>query len=183
MEFYCRIRVRRYALQRCFLKCVLDRHSGRTSRVMVYGAISYPTCYEFRVILIATDTSVKCYILKPFPSFKTCLELSFSRITHANALQRLFVTSFQSYACNFFLACLFTGYVDNIEHDWGLVGRRLALRLASAASKDELWLRIQEIWNSVPRAGIQKLFDSMPRRIAALIAARCGYTKILISDS
>ncbi|GFV91112.1 transposable element Tcb1 transposase [Trichonephila clavipes] len=64
-----------------------------------------------------------------------------------------------------------------IEHVWDLVGRRLARDPRPAASKDELLLRIQAIWNSLPQADIQNLFDSMPRRIAALIAARTGYTK------
>ncbi|GFV37507.1 hypothetical protein TNCV_4968491 [Trichonephila clavipes] len=64
-----------------------------------------------------------------------------------------------------------------IEHVWDLVGQRLARDPRPAASKDELLLRIQTIWNSLPQANIQNLFDSMLRRIAALIAARDGYTK------
>ncbi|GFW26722.1 hypothetical protein TNCV_2851121 [Trichonephila clavipes] len=64
-----------------------------------------------------------------------------------------------------------------IEHVWDLVGRRLARYPRPAASKDELLLRIQAILNSLPQADVQNLFDSMPRRIAALIAARGGYTK------
>ncbi|GFY35393.1 hypothetical protein TNCV_194861 [Trichonephila clavipes] len=63
------------------------------------------------------------------------------------------------------------------EHVWDLVGRRLARDPRPAVSKDEPLLRIQRIWNSLPQAGIQNLFDSMPRCIAALIAARGGYTK------
>ncbi|GFS81686.1 transposable element Tcb1 transposase [Trichonephila clavipes] len=58
-----------------------------------------------------------------------------------------------------------------------LVGWHLARDLRPAASKDELLLRIQTIWNSISQADIQNLFESMPRRIAALIAARGGYTK------
>ncbi|GFW51366.1 transposable element Tcb1 transposase [Trichonephila clavipes] len=64
-----------------------------------------------------------------------------------------------------------------IVHVWNLIGRRLACDPRPAASKDELLLRIQAIWNSLPQADIQNLFDSMPRRIAELIAARGGYTK------
>ncbi|GFU68135.1 hypothetical protein TNCV_247991 [Trichonephila clavipes] len=52
---------------------------------------------------------------------------------------------------------------------WDLVG--------PAASKDELLLRIQVIWNSLLQADIQNMFDSMPRHIAALIVAHGGYTK------
>ncbi|GFV37280.1 transposable element Tcb2 transposase [Trichonephila clavipes] len=64
-----------------------------------------------------------------------------------------------------------------IEQVWDLVGRRLARVPRPAVSKDELLLRMQAIWNSLPQADIQNLFDFMPRRIAALIAARIGYTK------
>ncbi|GFX17702.1 transposable element Tcb1 transposase [Trichonephila clavipes] len=58
-----------------------------------------------------------------------------------------------------------------IEHLWDLAGRRLARDPRPAASKDEILLRIQEIWNSLPQADIQNLSDSMPRHIAAFIAA------------
>ncbi|GFU39453.1 transposable element Tcb1 transposase [Trichonephila clavipes] len=64
-----------------------------------------------------------------------------------------------------------------IEHMRDSVGRRLVRDSHPAASKDELLLRIQAIRNSLPQADIQNLFDSMPRRIAALIAAGGGYTK------
>ncbi|GFX69353.1 transposable element Tcb1 transposase [Trichonephila clavipes] len=64
-----------------------------------------------------------------------------------------------------------------IEHMWNLVGRRLSCYPFPASSKDELLQHIQAIWNSLSQADIQNLFDSMPRRIAALIAARGGCTK------
>ncbi|GFV51744.1 uncharacterized protein TNCV_1321001 [Trichonephila clavipes] len=51
-----------------------------------------------------------------------------------------------------------------IEHGWDLVGRHLARDPCPAASKDKLLLRIQAIWNSLPQADIQNLFDSMPPR-------------------
>ncbi|GFT37231.1 transposable element Tcb1 transposase [Trichonephila clavipes] len=60
---------------------------------------------------------------------------------------------------------------------WELVIRRLACDPHPAASKDKLLLLIHAMWNSLPQANIQNLFNSMPRRITALIAARNGYTK------
>ncbi|GFY33466.1 transposable element Tcb1 transposase [Trichonephila clavipes] len=71
----------------------------------------------------------------------------------------------------------YSPYVSPIEHVWDLVGRHHARDPRPAASKDELLLRIHAIWNSLPLTDIQNLFDSMPRRIAALIAVRDGYTK------
>ena len=64
-----------------------------------------------------------------------------------------------------------------IEHVWDLVNRRLARDLHLAASKHKLWLWIQTIWNPLPQVDIQNLFDSIPRRIAALIATRGGCNK------
>ncbi|GFX47174.1 transposable element Tcb1 transposase [Trichonephila clavipes] len=73
-------------------------------------------------------------------------------------------------------ACLFAGYVA-FEHAWDLVVRLLTRNLRPAASKDELFLCIQAIWNSLQQADIQNLFESLPLRIAALIAARGGNPK------
>ncbi|GFV99610.1 transposable element Tcb2 transposase [Trichonephila clavipes] len=48
-----------------------------------------------------------------------------------------------------------------IEHVWDLVNWRLVRDSRQVASKDELLLPIQAIWNSLPQAGIQNLFNSM----------------------
>ena len=64
-----------------------------------------------------------------------------------------------------------------IEQGWDFLGRCPDRDLSLAASKDELWLRMQAIWNFFPQEDLQSLFESMPRWIAALIAARGGYTK------
>ncbi|GFW30470.1 uncharacterized protein TNCV_454081 [Trichonephila clavipes] len=66
------------------------------------------------------------------------------------------------------------------EHVWDMVGRRLARDPRPAASKDELLLRIQAIRNSLPQLDIKNLFDSMPRRIAALEG--CGRPVVKVSD-
>ncbi|GFW82423.1 uncharacterized protein TNCV_3819031 [Trichonephila clavipes] len=134
-----------------------------------------PICYKLRVISIAAGTSVKCYNPKSLPSFKASLELSFSRLMNVHMLQRLFETSVQP--MHLLLWSSYSPDMSPIEHVWELVGRRLARDPRPPASKDELLLRIQTIWNSLPQADIKNLFDSVPRRTAALIAARDGYTK------
>ena len=63
------------------------------------------------------------------------------------------------------------------ERVWNFVVRRLARDPMAAASKDEFWVRVEANRNSLPQADIQKIFDSMPRHIAALTAAGDGYTK------
>ena len=101
-----RVHIRRYAGQRCLSMCVLERYSDRTPGVMVWCVILYPICYELRIILIVTGTSLNCYSLKSFLSFKESKEVSFSRITHTYMLQRLFQTSVRSDAFNLFLGLL-----------------------------------------------------------------------------
>ena len=67
-----------------------------------------------------------------------------------------------------------------IEHVWDFVGRRLARDPRPDASADELWVRIQIIWNALPQADIQNLFHSMRS------SSYCGawwLHKILISMS
>jgi len=41
----------------------------------------------------------------------------------------------------------------------------------------ELWERIQVEWEKIPVEECQKLIESMPRRIQAVIRAKGGYTK------
>ncbi|GFV19441.1 transposable element Tcb2 transposase [Trichonephila clavipes] len=137
-----------------------------------------PICYELRVISIATGSSVKCYRPKSFPSFKASLKLSFSRIMHAHMLQKT-VRGFCSANHNMQLLPwpAYSSDMSPIEHVWDLVDRRLVRDPRPAASKDEFLLCIQAIWNSLPQADIQNLFDSRPRRIAAFIAAHGGYSK------
>ncbi|GFV60768.1 hypothetical protein TNCV_1780721 [Trichonephila clavipes] len=76
-----------------------------------------------------------------------------------------------------FPSSAYSSDMSPIEHEWDLVGRHLARDPRPAGSKDELLLRIQATWNSFPQLNIQNLLDFMSRRIAALIAARDGYTK------
>ena len=64
-----------------------------------------------------------------------------------------------------------------IEHTQDFLGWHLVRDLRPAASDDQLWVCIKGIRNLLLQVDIQNLFDSMPHRIAALIAARGGYTK------
>ena len=62
-----------------------------------------------------------------------------------------------------------------IEYVWEMVGQRLIRQDPPAPPLDVLWTRIQTAWRDIPQEDIQGLFDSMPRRIETLIAARRGF--------
>ncbi|GFV06039.1 hypothetical protein TNCV_3143301 [Trichonephila clavipes] len=44
-----------------------------------------------------------------------------------------------------------------------------------AAAPDQLWLRVEAAWSAVPQEYIQSLFESMPRRLAAVTSNNGGY--------
>ncbi|GFS75115.1 hypothetical protein TNCV_1397301 [Trichonephila clavipes] len=67
--------------------------------------------------------------------------------------------------------------MPSIENEWDLVDRHRTCDLHPTASKDKLWVRIQAIWNCLPHAEIQHLFDSTPCCTEVLIATRIDYTK------
>ncbi|GFX46095.1 transposable element Tcb2 transposase [Trichonephila clavipes] len=125
-----RIRVRRYAGERCLSECVIERYSVLTPGVM----------------------------LEVVPFLQGIPEAIFQQdnaSSHVAKTVRVFVQPTQATSS---LACLFTD-MSPIEHVWDLVGWRLARDLRPTASKEFL-LRIQAIWNSLQKASIQNLFDS-----------------------
>ncbi|GFV48383.1 transposable element Tcb1 transposase [Trichonephila clavipes] len=46
----------------------------------------------------------------------------------------------------------------------------------SAATPEQLWQRVEAAWSAVPQEHIQILFESMPKRVAAVISKNGGYS-------
>jgi hypothetical protein len=67
--------------------------------------------------------------------------------------------------------------LNPLEHLWGHLKRRLVEHKHPPTGMEELWRRIEEEWNKIPAEVCQKLIESMPRRIEAVIEAKGGYTK------
>ncbi|GFU76756.1 HTH_Tnp_Tc3_2 domain-containing protein [Trichonephila clavipes] len=44
-----------------------------------------------------------------------------------------------------------------------------------AATPDQLWQRVEAAWSTVPQECIQSLFESLPRRVIAVISNNGGY--------
>ncbi|GFU07529.1 transposable element Tcb1 transposase [Trichonephila clavipes] len=45
-----------------------------------------------------------------------------------------------------------------------------------AATPDRLWQRAEAAWSAVPQEHTQSLFESMPKRVAAVISNNGGYS-------
>jgi DDE superfamily endonuclease len=67
--------------------------------------------------------------------------------------------------------------LNPIEHLWGVLKRRLARHEHPPSGIHELWERIEDDWEAIPAEECQKLIESMPRRVQAVLKAKGGYTK------
>ncbi|GFV65311.1 transposable element Tc1 transposase [Trichonephila clavipes] len=63
-----------------------------------------------------------------------------------------------------------------IENMWSMVAERLTQITPSAATPDQLWQYVEAAWSAVPQEHIQSLFESMPRRVAAVSSINGGYS-------
>jgi DDE superfamily endonuclease len=67
--------------------------------------------------------------------------------------------------------------LDPIEHLWSHLKRKLKEYEEPPRGINELWERIQVVWDGIPAEECQKLIESMPRRIEAVLRAKGGYMK------
>ncbi|GFV11197.1 transposable element Tcb1 transposase [Trichonephila clavipes] len=62
------------------------------------------------------------------------------------------------------------------EHMWPMVSQRLTQITPPVAIPDQLWLRVEAAWSAVTQENFQTLFESLPRRVAAVISNNGGYS-------
>ena len=63
------------------------------------------------------------------------------------------------------------------KHLWSYLKRRLAEYPEPPPSITELWHRVEKEWEAIPLSVCQKLIESMPGRVAAVLKAKGHYTK------
>lgn len=66
--------------------------------------------------------------------------------------------------------------MNPIEHVWDHIGWKLQTRQVPTRTLEELEAAVNEEWNQVGQDYIRGLFESLPRRMAAVIRARGGNT-------
>ncbi|GFV83021.1 transposable element Tcb1 transposase [Trichonephila clavipes] len=59
---------------------------------------------------------------------------------------------------------------------WSMVAQQLTQITTPAATPDQLWQRVEAAWSVVPQEHIQILFESMPRRVSAVISNNGSYS-------
>ncbi|GFX69761.1 transposable element Tcb1 transposase [Trichonephila clavipes] len=63
-----------------------------------------------------------------------------------------------------------------IENMWSMVAQRLIQITPQADTPNQLWQRVDAAWSAVLQEYIQSLFESIPRRVAAVISNNGGYS-------
>ena len=67
--------------------------------------------------------------------------------------------------------------MNPIEHAWDALGRAINDREVIPQNLQELADALREDWDAMPVDVINKLLDSMPRRLHALVRARGGHIR------
>ncbi|GFX45481.1 transposable element Tcb2 transposase [Trichonephila clavipes] len=109
-----------------------------------------PICYELRVISIATGTSVTCYSPKSFLSLQGIPRAIFQQVNARPHVAKTVPDFCSAQHMQLLPWPVYSADASSIKHVLDLVGGRLARDPRSEASKDELMMRIQAIWNSLP---------------------------------
>jgi hypothetical protein len=86
-------------------------------------------------------------------------------------------TWFQDHDLNVLLWPAQSPDLNPIEHLWDHLKRKLAEHEVAPRGILELWERVEEEWNKIDAEVCQNLIESMPRRVAAVLKAKGGYTK------
>src|SRR3979490_2058939 len=67
--------------------------------------------------------------------------------------------------------------LNPIEHLWHHIKLQLCKYEAPATGVWQVWESVAEVWNAIEPEVCQKLIESMPRRVEAVIKAKGGNTK------
>lgn len=67
--------------------------------------------------------------------------------------------------------------LNPIEHVWDKLKIQIGQREKRPTSVHELWDMVLEEWELIPQEMIEKLYESMPRRVEAVLKAKGGNTK------
>jgi transposase len=86
-------------------------------------------------------------------------------------------TWFQDHGFNVLLWPAQSPDLNPIEHLWDHVKRKLGEHEVAPKGILELWERVEQEWNKIDAGVCQNLIESMPRRVAAVLKAKGGYTK------
>ncbi|GFX46886.1 transposable element Tcb1 transposase [Trichonephila clavipes] len=174
-----RIRVWRHRRERMLNSCVMHRHTGPAPGIMVWSGIGYHS--RTPLVRIAGTLNSQRYISEVLESVVLpCLQGLASAIFQQDNARPPVAHNVQRFFINHQIKLLplpaRSADLSPIENMWSMVAQRLTQITSPAATPDQLWQRVETAWSAVPLEHIQSLFESMPRRVAAVISNNGGYS-------
>ncbi|GFW60924.1 transposable element Tcb1 transposase [Trichonephila clavipes] len=153
--------------------CVMHRNTDPAPGIMVWGGIGYHS--HTPLVHIADTLNSQRYIsevLEPviFPYLKGLATAIFQQDNARPHVARIVQRFFVNHQIELLPWPARSPDLSPIENMWPMVAQRLTQITPPAATPDQLWQRGEAAWFAVPQEHIQSLFESMPRRVAAVIS-------------
>ena len=173
------MRVWRHRGERMLNSCIMHRHTGLAPGIMVWGGIGYYS--RTPLVRIAGTLNSQRYIsevLEPvvLPYLQGSATAIFQQDNARPHVARIVQRFFVNHQIELLPWPARSPDLSPIENMWSMVAQRLTQITSPAATPDDLWQRVEAAWAAVPQEHIQRLFDSMPRRVAAVISNNGGYS-------
>ncbi|GFX20069.1 transposable element Tcb1 transposase [Trichonephila clavipes] len=168
----CRIRVWRHRAERTLTACIRHRHTGISPGMMAWDAIGHTSRLPLvRIDGILNSARYISGVLRPevIPFIRVLRNPTFKQ--NITIIIRTFLDMGNIPLLPWPERSL---DLSPIENAWSMVVKQMTHHHTPVTTVDELWHRVEAAWSSVPVRAIQTLFDAMPRRISAVIIARCG---------
>ena len=174
-----RIRVWRHRGERMLNSCVMHRHTGPAPGIMVWGGIGYHS--RTPLVRIAGTLKSQRYIsevleLVVLPYLQGLPTAIFQQDNARPHVTRIVQRFFVNRQIELLPWPALSPDLSPIENMWFMVAQRLTQITSPAATPDQLWQRLGAAWSVVPQEHIQSLFESIPRRVAAVISNNGGYS-------
>ncbi|GFU66708.1 transposable element Tc1 transposase [Trichonephila clavipes] len=172
------IRVWRHRGERMLNSCEMHCHTGPALGIMVWGGIGYHS--RTPLVRIASTLNSQRYIsevLEPvvLPYLQGLTTAIFHQDNVRPHVERIIQRFFVNHQIELLPCPARSPDLSPIENTWSMVAQRLTQITPSAATPDQLCQRVEAAWSAVPQEHIQSLFESMPRRVAAVISNNGGY--------
>ncbi|GFX05582.1 transposable element Tcb1 transposase [Trichonephila clavipes] len=157
--------------KRMLNSCVMLRHTGSAPGI-------YPHTSLVRITGTLNSERYISEVLEPviLPYLQGLATAIFqqdnARPHVALIVQRFFV----NHQIELFLWTACSPDLSPIVNMWSMVVQLLTQIASPAVTLDQLWQRVKAAWSALPQEHIQSLFESILRRVAAVISNNGGYS-------